>query len=63
MTLIIYNTINGITALKKHVNLYHSNVLKLFEKEMNCPLKEEEKQPFKKRLNIFFNFIFNFFLQ
>ncbi len=26
--LIIYNTINGIAALRKHVNAYHSNVLK-----------------------------------
>ncbi len=43
--LIIYNTINGITTLKKHVNLYHSNVLNFFFEEMNCPLREEEKKP------------------
>jgi hypothetical protein len=40
--LIIYNTTNGIVALKKHVNSYHSIVLKQIE-EVNCPLREEEK--------------------
>jgi len=30
--LIIYNTINGITTLKKHVNLNHSNLLIKFKK-------------------------------
>jgi hypothetical protein len=51
--LIIYNTINGIVALKKHVNSDHSNVLKKNEEEVNCPLSEEEKQPSKKIQNIF----------
>jgi hypothetical protein len=59
--LIIYNTIIGITALKRHVNLDHSNVLNFFEEEMNCPLREKEKQPSKKKPNISSNSIFNFF--
>jgi hypothetical protein len=29
--LIIYNTTNGIVALRKHVNVDHSNVLKRIE--------------------------------
>jgi len=51
--LIIYNTINGTPALKKHVNSDHSNVLKKIKEEVNCPLNEEEKQPSKKIQNIF----------
>jgi hypothetical protein len=31
--IIIYNTINGITTLKKHVNLNHSNLLINFKKK------------------------------
>jgi hypothetical protein len=31
--LIIYNTINGIAALGKHVNLDHSKILNFFEKK------------------------------
>jgi hypothetical protein len=50
--LIIYNTTNGIVTLRKHDNANHSNVLNFFEKKVNCLLREEEKQPFKKRLNI-----------
>jgi hypothetical protein len=44
--LIIYNTTNGIVALKKHVNLDHSNIFKNFEKKKNCSLKEDENQLF-----------------
>jgi len=29
--LILYNTINGITTLKKHVDANHSNIAKMFE--------------------------------
>jgi hypothetical protein len=61
--LIIYNIMNGITALRLHVNLDQSNVLNFFEEEMNCPFREEKKQPFKKRPNISSNSIFHFFLQ
>jgi hypothetical protein len=33
--LIIYNTTNGIAPLRKHVNLYHFNILKQFERKVN----------------------------
>jgi hypothetical protein len=35
--LIIYNITNGITTLKKYVNVYHSIVAKMFEEEINSP--------------------------
>jgi len=33
--IIYYNTTHGIPKLKKHVNVDHSNILKLFEEKMN----------------------------
>jgi len=60
--LIIYNTTNGITALRKHVNSNHLNILKKIEEEINCPLTENERQPSKKRLNVSSNSIFSFFI-
>jgi hypothetical protein len=59
--LIIYNTINGIVALRKHVNLDHFNILK-FQEEINCPLREDKKQLSKKRPNVFLNSISSFFV-
>ncbi len=59
--LIIYNTNNTIAPLRKHVNLDHSNILKKFEREVNCPLKEDERKPSRKKPNIFLNSISNFF--
>jgi hypothetical protein len=59
--LITCNTTNGIATLRKHVNSDHPNILKKFEEEINCPLREDEKQPSKKRLNVFSNSIFSFF--
>jgi hypothetical protein len=59
--LITYNTTNGITTLNKHVNSYHFNILKKFEEEISCPLREDEKQPSKKRPNVSSNSIFSFF--
>jgi hypothetical protein len=59
--LIIYNTTNGIAPLRKHVNSNHSNIFLKFEEEINYPLKEDERQPSKKILNISFNSIFSFF--
>jgi hypothetical protein len=37
---------NAIVALRKHVNSNHFNVLKKIE-EVNCPLKEKERQLLK----------------
>ncbi len=48
--------------MRKHVNLDQSNIFKKFEREVNCPLKENERQPSRKKLNIFSNSIFNFFV-
>jgi len=56
--LIIDNTTNSIITLRKHVNLDYCNI---FEK-VNCLLKEDEKQPSKKRPNIFKNSISFFFV-
>jgi hypothetical protein len=39
--LIIYNTTNDITPLRKHVNLDHYNIFKFFEREVNFPLRED----------------------
>jgi len=50
--LIIYNTTNGITTLKKHVDANHSIIAKIFEEEVRNPLKRKvEKQPAKKNSN------------
>jgi len=59
--LIIYNTTNGIAPLRKHVNLNHCNILKQFEKEVNFPLREDEKHLSKKKPNISSNSISSFF--
>ncbi len=59
--LIIYNTTNGIIALRKHVNLNHCNIIFKFEEEINWLLREYERQPSKKRPNIFPNSIASFF--
>ncbi len=37
-----------IYALKKHVNSDHFNILKRFEKKVNYPLREDERQPSKR---------------
>ncbi len=58
----IYNTTNQITTLKKHVNANHSIITKIFEDEVNSPLKGEfEKHLAKKRSNQFGSAIVNFF--
>jgi len=54
--LITYNITNGIATLRKH-----PNILKMFEEEINCPLKEDERQPSKKRPNVSSNSISCFF--
>ncbi len=61
--LFLYNTINGITTLKKHVNANHSIIAKLFEEAINSPLKGKvEKKPAKKISNPSSNVIVNFFV-
>jgi hypothetical protein len=60
--LIIYNTTNDIVALRKHVNSYHSNINKKIEGEINCPLKEDERQLSKKRPSVSSNPISSFFV-
>ncbi len=60
--LILYDTTNGIIVFKKHVLSYHSKIAKVFEKEVNNSIKEElERQPAKKRPNLFSVVIFKFF--
>jgi hypothetical protein len=49
---IIYKTTNSIIALNKHDNLDHCSFFFKLEEEVNCPLKEHEKQPSKKNQNI-----------
>jgi hypothetical protein len=49
--LILYNTTNIITTLKKHVNANHSIIAKMFEEEVNSPLKGKvDKQLAKKKV-------------
>jgi len=50
--LTIYNTINGIAALKKHVNSNHSNVLKKLKRWIVLWAKKKNNLP--KRYKIFF---------
>jgi hypothetical protein len=40
--LILNDITNGITSLKKHVNVDHSIKAKMFEEEMNSPLRGKE---------------------
>jgi len=57
---ISYYKTNGITS-KKHVDANHGQIAKIFEEEMNNLLtKKEERQPTKKRTNMFGNSIFKF---
>jgi hypothetical protein len=47
----IYYTTNEIIILKKHLNANHFIIAKMFEKEVNNPLKGEvEKQLAKKKI-------------
>ncbi len=50
--LIIYNTMNGITRLKKHVDANHSIIAKMFEEVVKNPLRRQvERQPTKSKSN------------
>jgi hypothetical protein len=59
--LIIYNSFNGIITLRKQVNLDHPNIFLKIEEKINCPLREDEKQPSKKISNVYSNYIPSFF--
>jgi hypothetical protein len=50
--LILYNTTNGITSLKKHVKVNYSIIAKMFENEVNNPLKGELQKQIAKRNQI-----------
>jgi hypothetical protein len=51
---ITYFKKNGITTLKKHLDANHVILAKRFEEEVNFPLRNIlEKQPIKKRPNVF----------
>jgi hypothetical protein len=51
--LITYYKTYGIIILKKHVNAYHSIIMKKFEEEINNGIIEiVEKQPTKRRPNV-----------
>jgi hypothetical protein len=60
--LIIYNTTNGITTLKKHA-MYTIFILFFSEKKKNKmnSLREDERQPSKKRPNMSTSSISKFF--
>ncbi len=61
--LFLYNTTNGITTLKKHLNANHSTIAKLFEEAIDSPLKGKvEKKPSEKISNPSSNVIINFFV-
>ncbi len=61
--LFLYNTTNGITTLKKHVNTNHSIIEMFFEEAINSPLKGKvEKKPAKFFSNPSNNVIVNFFV-
>jgi len=53
--LILYDITNGITSLKKHVNVDYYSKAKMFEEEVNSPLRGEEDQiHLVMQLSIFF---------
>jgi hypothetical protein len=61
--LIFQYKISGIISLKKHVDVEHIVIAKMFEKEINFLLKRrKEKQPTKKRAIVFDGSKFKIFL-
>jgi hypothetical protein len=58
------NITNGIIILKKNVFTNHFIITKMFEEEMNIPLKgETNRKPTKKSSNLFNGSNFKFLLQ
>jgi hypothetical protein len=47
--LILYNTTNGITSLKKHVKVNYFIIAKMFENETSNPLKGKLEKQLAKR--------------
>jgi hypothetical protein len=47
--LILYNTTNGITTLKKHVSTNYSILGKMFVEEMNSPFKKKKGKTTNKK--------------
>lgn len=61
---ILYNIINGITTLKKHVFENRFNIAKMFEEDVNNVVRGElVRQLAKKRFQLSSNVISNFFAQ
>jgi len=61
--LIIYYKNYGIIVVKKHLNANHCIIVKKFEEEINNEIIwNVEKQPTKKRPNVWTNAIFIFLL-
>jgi hypothetical protein len=48
--------------MKKHVNLDYCKIFNFFEKEVNNPLREDERQLSIKRPNMFSSSISHFFV-
>ncbi len=62
--LISYYKNNGITSLKKHVDVKHFVIVKMFEEEINSLLKAKFKKKTAKKITIVsYEFIFIFFYQ
>jgi hypothetical protein len=62
--LILYFKRNGMTSLKEPMDVDHGLVATIFEKQVNNLLKGKEgkkKSSHQKRLNLFENYISNFF--
>jgi hypothetical protein len=58
----MYYKTNGILALKKHVDVEHGLFTKKLDEKVNSLVKTQvERQPTKKRHNVFSSKISNFF--
>jgi len=60
--LIIYNTTNGITKLKKKVNANDFIIVKMFEKEINNLVRREVEKQLAKKIQIHLTMQLFFFL-
>jgi len=60
--LIIYNTTNGIVALRKHGSVDHSILFFKIKKKVNKPLQKEENNMQRREQICFNSFMSNFFV-